>query len=311
MSGTTHAVSGVSGSSRRPVPGRAGDDVAAGELPATFLPGLGMTGVSLRCRGQRAPRPPGRSAGAARRRDAGPAAAGAVGEPTGVAALSGGRRRRRPRRPAARHRRQRPPDPRPARRPARMAHRCDVRPAAAGPASGAAIDVDAPAFPFPHRIELSVAARDRQLTVDTTVVPTGRRAGAGGVRLASVPAPAGHPAQPLAPAAAVARTHLALDALGSAHREPSRPSRGEADPIGRRTFDDLYRLGRDRRLAWWPTTSPITMRAGTRLPVRPGVGAAGSPVRRPRADDGPPPTASSTARRRSSNRATRSRRRSP
>ena len=37
------------------------------------------------------------------------------------------------------------------------------------------IDVDARAFPFPHRIELSITARDGSLTVDTTIVPTGRR----------------------------------------------------------------------------------------------------------------------------------------
>ena len=39
----------------------------------------------------------------------------------------------------------------------------------------ASVDVDALAFPFPHRIELAVAASDNQLTVDTTLVPTGRR----------------------------------------------------------------------------------------------------------------------------------------
>ena len=39
----------------------------------------------------------------------------------------------------------------------------------------ASIDVDAPAFPFPHRIEVVAAVHDRQLTVDTTLIPTGRR----------------------------------------------------------------------------------------------------------------------------------------
>ena len=39
----------------------------------------------------------------------------------------------------------------------------------------ASIDVDAPAFPFPHRIEILVTARDGELDVRTTVIPTGRR----------------------------------------------------------------------------------------------------------------------------------------
>ncbi len=58
------------------------------------------------------------------------------------------------------------------------------------------------------------------------------------------------------------RTHLALDALGlptgSEHAESEKRA-----PIGRRTFDDLYRLGRDRRLALVADDdSSITMRAG-------------------------------------------------
>src|SRR4051812_41363731 len=39
----------------------------------------------------------------------------------------------------------------------------------------ASIDVDARAFPFPHRIEVAIAARDGSLTVDTSLRPTGRR----------------------------------------------------------------------------------------------------------------------------------------
>jgi galactose mutarotase-like enzyme len=39
----------------------------------------------------------------------------------------------------------------------------------------ASIDVDAPAFPFPHRIEVFVVAREHQLALDTTVIPTGSR----------------------------------------------------------------------------------------------------------------------------------------
>jgi galactose mutarotase-like enzyme len=110
-------------------------------------------------------------------------------------------------------------------------------------------DVDAAAFPFPHAIELAVTAADGRLTIDTTVVPTGRR---------RVPVAFGwHPYLRLPGAARSqwrlrlpARTHLALDATGiptgDADDEPA-----EAQPIGRRTFDDLYLLGRgSRRLAF-------------------------------------------------------------
>jgi galactose mutarotase-like enzyme len=59
-----------------------------------------------------------------------------------------------------------------------------------------------------------------------------------------------------------ARTHLTLDALGlptgASEREPA-----EAEPIGRRTFDDLYALGRDRRLAFEADGSSLTVRPGT------------------------------------------------
>ncbi len=133
--------------------------LAAGELAATFLPGLGMTGVSLRCRGHEH-----------------------LALPGGLAALRAGKTLGLPllapwanRLGSRRYRAagvavdldglqlgcdaQRPADPRPARRPVRLADRTTT--ARRGTASlGAAIDVDAPAFPFPHRIELSVAARD-------------------------------------------------------------------------------------------------------------------------------------------------------
>jgi aldose 1-epimerase len=110
-----------------------------------------------------------------------------------------------------------------------------------------AIDVDAPAFPFPHRIEVEVAARDGRLTVDTTLVPTGRR---------RVPVAFGwHPylRVPGTPRGRwrldlPARTHLALDDRGIPTGE-TEPRAREAEPIGRRTFDDLYVLARARRLA--------------------------------------------------------------
>jgi galactose mutarotase-like enzyme len=111
----------------------------------------------------------------------------------------------------------------------------------------AAIDVDAPAFPFPHRVELKVSARDARLTVGATVIPTGRR---------PVPIAFGwHPYLRLPTTGRSTwrlrlptRHHLALDGRGIPNGE-SNPEPVEAAPIGRRRFDDLYRLGRQRRLA--------------------------------------------------------------
>jgi galactose mutarotase-like enzyme len=128
----------------------------------------------------------------------------------------------------------------------------------------ASINVDAPAFPFPHRIEVAVAARERRLTVDTTVVPTGRR---------SVPVAFGwHPylRLPGTPRSQWClrlppRTHLELDAL-SLPTGGERAESREAEPIGRRTFDDLYRLGRDRRLGLATEDCSITMAAGEEYP---------------------------------------------
>jgi galactose mutarotase-like enzyme len=128
----------------------------------------------------------------------------------------------------------------------------------------AMIDVDAPAFPFPHRVEVVVAARDRQLTLDTTVVPTGRR---------RVPVAFGwHPYLRL-PGTARShwhlrlppRTHLALDGRGLPTGR-SQAERREEEPIGGRTFDDLYLLGRERRLSIVDDTSSITMRCGPGYP---------------------------------------------
>jgi galactose mutarotase-like enzyme len=108
--------------------------------------------------------------------------------------------------------------------------------------------VDQPAFPFPHRIELAITARDGELTVDTTIVPTGRR---------RVPLSFGwHPYLKLPGVARSswrlrlpARRHLALDDFGIPTGAVV-DERAEAAPIARRTFDDLYALGRDRRLSF-------------------------------------------------------------
>jgi galactose mutarotase-like enzyme len=110
----------------------------------------------------------------------------------------------------------------------------------------ASINVDAPAFPFPHRIEVTAIAREPQLRVETTIVPTGRR---------PVPVSFGwHPYLRLPGARRSewqlrlpARRHLKLDERGIPSGE-SWPEPAENDPIARRTFDDGYALGRDRRL---------------------------------------------------------------
>jgi aldose 1-epimerase len=116
------------------------------------------------------------------------------------------------------------------------------------------IDVDQPAFPFPHRIELAITARDGELAVDTTIVATGRR---------RVPVSFGwHPYLRLPGVARScwqlrlpARRHVSVDALGIPTGAIA-PEPAEAAPIARRTFDDLYVLGRDRRLAFVAEDGP-------------------------------------------------------
>jgi aldose 1-epimerase len=132
----------------------------------------------------------------------------------------------------------------------------------------ASIDVDTQHFPFPHRVEIAVAARDGELEVDTTVVPTGRR---------RVPVSFGwHPYLRLPGVTRrrwrlrmPARRHLALDDLGiPTGAEAAEPA--EAAPVGSRTFDDLYALGRDRRLAYEADQThdgqSIELRCGTGYP---------------------------------------------
>jgi galactose mutarotase-like enzyme len=108
--------------------------------------------------------------------------------------------------------------------------------------------VDAPAFPFPHLLEVAVAARDDRLVIDTMLLPTGDR---------KVPVAFGwHPylRVPGTPRARwrlrlPAREHLTLDdrgiPTGASTREPAAD-----EVVGRRILDDLYRLGRDRRLTF-------------------------------------------------------------
>jgi galactose mutarotase-like enzyme len=110
----------------------------------------------------------------------------------------------------------------------------------------AAVDVDSAAFPFPHRLEVEFRLGAEGLVVATTVVPTGRR---------RVPVAFGwHPYLRVGgPRRAWTlelpdRTHLELDARGLPSGATAR-ERAETAPIALRTFDDLYSLGRTRRLA--------------------------------------------------------------
>jgi len=129
----------------------------------------------------------------------------------------------------------------------------------------ASIAVDAPAFPFPHRIEVTAIVREPVLRVDTTIVPTGRRSVpiAFGwhpyLRLPDGPRRRWHLRLP-------ARRHLTLDERGI----PTGAARAEAAEsagIGTRTFDDGYALGRDRRLSIiGDTGGALEMRGGTNYP---------------------------------------------
>ena len=238
--------------------------LTAGELTAVFLPGLGMTGVSLRHRGREHLALPGglnalragktlglpllapwanrlarrryRAAGVTVDLDGMPLRTDDNGLPIHgllVGQPGWGIEQRRARRGSA-----------------------ELR---------ASIDVDAPAFPFPHRIEVAVTAHDQELGVETTVVPTGRR---------SVPVGFGwHPylRVPGTPRSRwrlrlPARTHLTLDDRGIPNGGERRERR-EADAIAGRTFDDLYRVDRDRQLALVADGgSSITMRADAGYP---------------------------------------------
>ncbi len=181
-----------------------------------------MTGVSLRHRAGRAPRAPGRPRRAARRSDDGPPPARALGEPAlgvrryraaGVTVDLDGL--------SLAGRRQRAADPRVPRRSRPGGRSIGSRRGPTPPALRASIVVDAPAFPFPHRIEVTAIAREPTLRIDTTIVPTGRRA---------VPVAFGwHPylRLPGAPARSLASAPAAASA--SHARRPWHPDRRRRD----------------------------------------------------------------------------------
>ncbi len=103
------------------------------------------------------------------------------------------------------------------------------------------------AFPFPHRIRIDVRISQHALTIATIISPTGRRA---------VPVSFGwHPFLTL-PGTPRSQWRLRLPPcdrhLLDDHLIPTAtttPQPRDNSPIGRRTYDDHFALGRDRRFA--------------------------------------------------------------
>jgi len=102
------------------------------------------------------------------------------------------------------------------------------------------------AFPFPHQLRVEAAVTGSSLQVTTTVRPTGERpvpVAFGWHPYLRLPGPRRAAWRLLLPD----REHLELDGRGlPTGRFGHEPA--EADPVGGRTFDDLYTLGADRRL---------------------------------------------------------------
>ena len=229
------------------VDGEPAATLAAGELEATFLPGLGMLGTSLRHRGEELLALPGGVEGYRDR------------HVTGLPLLAPWANRL----PGWRYRAagvevsleglDLPTDPpglpihgtmtaHRGWRLERLAAEADRAVLAADFDYGAWPELLA-AFPFPHRVTVTTTLRGASLAVTTTLAATGQR---------PVPVAFGwHPylRLPGAPRAAwrlllPRRTHLELDDRGlPTGRSADEPA--EADPVGERTYDDLYALGDD------------------------------------------------------------------
>jgi aldose 1-epimerase len=227
------------------VEGEAAVTLAAGELEATFLPGLGLLGTSLRHRGEELLALPGGVAGYR------------GGNVTGLPLLAPWANRL----PGWRYRAagtevdldgldlHTDPGGLPIHGTLTAHGGWRLERLAAGDGSAvlqAGLDYGAfpellAAFPFPHRLTVTATAREATLAVATTLEATGGR---------PVPVAFGwHPylRLPGAPRAAWRlllpdRVHLDLDdrglPTGKTADEPA-----ETDPVGERTYDDLYALG--------------------------------------------------------------------
>jgi aldose 1-epimerase len=227
------------------VEGEAAVTLAAGELEATFLPGLGLLGTSLRHRGEELLALPGGVAGYR------------GGNVTGLPLLAPWANRL----PGWRYRAagtevdldgldlHTDPGGLPIHGTLTAHGGWRLERLAAGDGSAvlqASLDYGAfpellAAFPFPHRLTVTATVREATLAVATTLEATGGR---------PVPVAFGwHPylRLPGAPRAAWRlllpdRAHLDLDdrglPTGKTADEPA-----EADPVGDRTYDDLYALG--------------------------------------------------------------------
>ena len=227
--------------------------VTAGALSATFLPDLGLTGVSLRCRGREH-----------------------LALPGGLRALRTGATLGLPllapwaNRLGSRHYRAAGVDVDLAGLPlgtdtnglpihgllvGKPGWRLDRR-SAGGERAGfrASIDVDAPAFPYPHRIEVSVVAHEQSLALDTTVIPTGRRRVpvAFGwhpyLRLPGTPRSQWHLRLP-------SRTHLALDERRAPDGSDSSQRHGRANGSAGAPSMTCTSSAASAGWHWWPRTS--------------------------------------------------------
>ena len=140
-------------------------------------------------------------------------------------------------------------------------------------------------FPFPHELRVEVTVAGSTLRVATTVTPTSDRAVPVSfgyhpyLRLPGVQREDVHLRLP-------ARRHLVLDDRGLP-TGAARTEDAEDERLGSRTFDDLYELDDDRRLELTGGGRRLVLELRGGLPVRAGVHAGRCRQRLPRTDDGP------------------------
>ena len=227
--------------------GEPGIKLVAGETEATFLPSVGMTGVSLRHRGNEYLDMPGGVEGLRERSTAGlPLLAPWANRLSTWEYVVGDRH----------------VDLSGSKLPTRDDHGLPIHGLILGSADwqidgqrtsrgratlDASIDVDMPEFPFRHRLSLTVSLGGDHLDVTTTLTPTGRE---------DVPVSFGwHPYLRLAESPRSdwllrlpARDHIALDQYGIPTGDVTY-EKGENSSVANRTFDDLYKIRRGRRLS--------------------------------------------------------------